>query len=92
MKSVIQKSKECIICGRTQGLELHHVFHGTANRKKADEDGMTVYLCHYHHTGSNYAVHLNANIDNFIKEHAQEIYERTHTREEFIKRYGKSYL
>lgn len=33
----------CFICGSEKQLELHHIF-GGANRKKADDDGLTVYL------------------------------------------------
>jgi hypothetical protein len=50
--SIIQKEKECWFCGRTDGLERHHVFGGVANRKISESYGMTVWLCHEHHTGS----------------------------------------
>lgn len=28
MKSIIQKEKECYLCGTTKGLENHHCVHG----------------------------------------------------------------
>jgi len=37
MKSILQEKKECYVTGRTYGLHKHHVFEGTANRKKSDK-------------------------------------------------------
>lgn len=50
--SIIQKEKMCYVCGTTQNLHLHHIMFGK-NRKKADEDKLTVYLCWQHHEGTN---------------------------------------
>lgn len=88
MKSIIQDSKECYLCGRSDSLECHHAIHGTANRKLADQDGLTVWLCVECHTN----LHQRGWQDNELKRMAQTVWERTYgTREEFIKRYGKSY-
>lgn len=92
MKSLIQTEKECFVCGRKDDIHTHHVYEGTANRKKSDKDGMIVYLCGRHHNLSTDGVHFNKTLDLAIKKLAQRKYEETHTREEFIKRYGKSYL
>lgn len=92
MKSILQKDKECWFCGRTDGLELHHIYPGTANRQVSDKNGFTVYLCRRHHTGSNQSVHLNRNMGLTLKCACQSKYEEKHTREEFIKLIGKSYL
>lgn len=92
-KSIMQEKKECYICKTTLDLDKHHCIHGTANRKLADKDGLWVYLCTYHHTMSNEAVHQNSAKDRKLKEIAQAVWEsKLGTREEFIKRYGKSYL
>lgn len=48
MKSIIQNEQKCYICGCVVGLEVHHTWHGP-NRKLADKDGLTVYLCGYCH-------------------------------------------
>lgn len=32
MKSILQKEKECYLCGDNRLLESHHIFFGTANR------------------------------------------------------------
>ena len=39
MKSIIQGDSEdrCYICGRTEWIERHHIFNGTANRKKSEK-------------------------------------------------------
>lgn len=99
MKSIIQTSKECFLCGMTapsgfwDGLEEHHVFFGS-NRKKSEKRGLKVWLCGEtcHRNGKN-AVHRNRETDLFIKRQAQEVYENTYgSRADFIKEFGKSYL
>lgn len=43
------ESKRCFLCGATGGadpLDRHHIFPGTANRKKSEKYGLVVYLCH----------------------------------------------
>lgn len=91
MKSILQKEKECFICGTPFGLDHHHCIYGTANRKLADQDGLWVYLCEEHHTGST-GVHKNRELGLKLIQMAQKKYEETHTRDEFRIRYGKSWL
>lgn len=95
MKSILQRTEECYFCATTKNLHLHHVIHGIANRKLSDEDGLTVYLCWNHHEGS-FGVHgINGKeIDTMLKEKAQEVWQRYYgkSKEDFIKRYGRSYL
>ena len=90
MKSILQKNKECWLCGSTGGsgfnaLHKHHVFYGTANRKLSEKDGLHVYLCGYtcHECGPK-AVHRCEETDIKLKKYAQSVYEQTHTREEFM--------
>lgn len=90
MQSIIQDDMKCYICGKPQNLERHHCIFGTANRKKAEEDGLWVWLC----SDCHYGVHHG---NNFAKEQlqreAQEDWEFQYgDRDAFIKRYGKSYL
>lgn len=92
MKSIIQHEKECYFCGRTDNLDIHHCIHGTANRKNADKYGLKIYVCKDHHTMGPDAIHRNAQIDNQVKQMAQKKFEETHTREQFIGIFGKSYL
>ena len=92
-KSIISNERKCLICGTQERLHKHHIYFGTANRQKAEEDGAWCYLCYWHHNGSNSAVHYNRQLDLNLKRHAQRQWELIYgTREEFIKRYGKSYL
>lgn len=93
MKSIIQKEKECFICKTCLDLQLHHVIFGSANRKLADEDGLTVYLCLSHHTGA-LGVHHIRELDLELKRIAERAWMDHYgkTKEEFIRRFGKSYL
>lgn len=92
--SILQTKKICYVCGTTEGLHLHHVFYGTANRRLSDADGLTVYLCYKHHNGSNNGVHLNKKLDLELKKKAEtkwlECYAKT--KDDFIQRYGKNYI
>ena len=90
--SIIQETDEyCYLCGK--GLygkyDVHHIFNGTANRKKSDEDKMVCYLHRTCHTW----LHNNPMTMTTFKKRAQKIWEATYgDRDQFIKRYGKSYL
>lgn len=98
MKSVIQENKECFLCRylydheNINQLHDHHIFFGTANRTQSEIHGMKVWLCIFHHTEGIGAVHKNRDYDMILKKIAQRKFEETHTREEFIKIFGKSYL
>lgn len=94
MKSIINNQKVCYVCGTKNNLHLHHVIFGK-NRKKSDEDGLTVYLCYYHHEGTNGVHGKNGHdLDEKLKIIAEtrwcEFYNKTP--EQFIKRYGRNYL
>ena len=93
MKSILQNKKESYISGSTYNLEEHHIFFGTANRKVSEKNGLKVWLTSEEHRGT-YGVHgkLRRDLDIRLKQDAQKKYEETHTREEFIKLIGKSYL
>lgn len=92
MKSIIQKNKECYVCGTTYGLHDHHIIYGTANRKQSEKYGLKVWLCQEHHTGSTGA-HFNKDLDLHLKKLAQEHFEALYgARNEFIRVFGRSYL
>jgi hypothetical protein len=91
MKSIIQAEKKCFLCEKTTGLEEHHIFFGTANRKLSEKHGLKVWLCPYHHRGRN-SPHNSFVVNLTLKEIAQRKFEETHTREEFREIFGKSYL
>lgn len=78
--------KHCYICseqGKKNVLkdDLHEIY-GGSNRKRSIENGFVVPLCRKHHQ--------DKTILNWLKRYAQLEYEETHSREEFIKIFGKS--
>lgn len=93
-KSIISDKKECYICKSTNNLHLHHIMFGK-NRKKADIDGLAVYLCYCHHESEN-GVHgrLGHELDIFLKKLAEEkwLEHYNKTIDDFISRYGRNYL
>ena len=95
MKSIIQEEKQCYICETTYNLECHHCIHGTANRKLAEKDGLKVWLCVAHHRGD-FGVHgkFGSMLDLKLKQTAELVWMTYYgkTEEQFIKRYGKSYI
>lgn len=92
MKSILQTEKVCFLCGKTVGLELHHIFGGVANRKISTREGFVVWLCgetcHRGTDGAQYNKELNL----YLKREAQKAFERTRTREEWLKLIGRNYL
>ena len=94
MKSILQTEKECYITGYTHNLHKHHIFFGNPNRKISEDNGFWVYLTGALHNQSNDGVHgkNGHELDLKLKQECQMKYEETHTREEFMKLIGKSYL
>lgn len=107
MKSIIQdkKDRQCYICKNFLGdysekrdLEEHHIFEGVANRKLSEKYGLKVYLCRHHHTGdingSRDAVHSKGDndFDLKLKQIAQVAFEQDHSREDFMRAFGRNYL
>ena len=81
----------CVVCGSPY-VQRHHIFYGTANRKKADAYGYIIPLCAEHHTGR-HGIHFDPDMANHWKVIAQEHFERHHgTREDFIREFGRSYI
>lgn len=90
MDSIIQQESElCYICGQW-ATDTHHCIHGTANRKLADKDGLTVRLCRTCHEN----LHIKGNFDRELQRIAQarwmEYYGKSE--DDFRRRYGKSFL
>ena len=89
--SIIQQDKRCYVCGTTQNLHLHHTIFGK-NRKKADEDKLTVYLCYEHHEGTNGVHGKNGHeLDMKLKRLSVKVWCEYYgkTEEEFRMRYGR---
>ena len=91
MNSIIQTEKECFITGSTINLESHHLF-GNSNRENSEKYGLKVWLRHDWHNEPPYGVHQNAETAQYLHEVGQRAFEETHSREEFVKIFGRNYL
>lgn len=91
-KSIMQDEKECYLTGATEGLHKHHILHGTANRKKAEQWGCWCWLRWDWHNMTRYSVHQDHNLDLKLKRECQMRFEALHGRETWMKVFGKNYL
>lgn len=94
MKSIVQDldNPKCFVCGKTVGLELHHMMHGVANRRLATRYGLVCWLCKTHHTGQ-YGVHSgNTNVDRELQRVAQTRFEEIHGHAKWMEVFKKNYL
>ena len=93
MKTIVQGNIEyCPICFRKiepNCGQWHHIFNGTANRKKSEEDGMKVYV----HPSCHEDIHRMQGLDLELKMKGQKIWCEYYEKGEndFIQRYGKNY-
>ena len=88
-ESIIINRKCCYYCGDTN-VEKHHCWHGTANRKLAEVDGLWVWLCRDHHQ----RLHDRGEHDRELMRTAEYAW-MVHTglgEEAFRLRYGKSVI
>ena len=92
-KSILQSEKKCFITGSTENLDRHHIYFA-ANRRISEENGFWVWLRHDYHIedSPNKTPHNCRMTDLYLKEMCQREYEKPHSREEFIKLIGRSYL
>jgi len=79
---------QCERCGRITAMHFHHMLMGSKHRLLADEDGLIIRLCPACHE----AAHKDKELQKTIKQMAQKKYEKKHSREEWMKRYGRNYL
>lgn len=88
MKSIItQETDECYIC-RAQGpLETHHCHHGS-RRQKAEEYGLTVWICWKCHK----LLHDKGEHDLELERVAQRVFEKRYGHELWMREFGKDYL
>lgn len=92
----------CAICGR-ECASKHHLIFGWSNREFADADGLWIPICDYCHNtgGGKHQLHENPIAEALSKMLGQMAYEKKavarglsegKAREEFMKRYGRSWL
>lgn len=97
-KSILhEQDGTCYLCAlngnfrRYPYTEEHHIF-GGSNRKHSEETGLKVYLCPDHHTMAPYAVHRCQDTMDLLHRIGQTEYEKTHTRQQFMRIFEKNYL
>lgn len=83
--------RECYICKTTSNLERHHILGGPL-RKISEREGFTVYLCHWHHNEPPMGIHHNRKAMDALRAECQREYEKSHTREEWMRLIGRNYL
>ena len=92
MKSRLQEDENtCYLCNNfiAGGREKHHILNGNAYRDKCEKDRLYIYV----HGCCHRFIHEHPITAKTLKARAQRKYEEEiGTRDEFIKRYGKSYL
>ena len=86
----MENSRHYFFCGSKRNLERHHAFFG-ARRRLSERYGMVVDLCMEHHRGRK-GPHMDRESDLIIKLYCQQKFEESHTRKEFIRIFGRSYL
>ena len=79
---------------RFYGSHRHEVFYGTANRKLSIKDGLVIFLTPELHNMSKKGIHFNNDFDLYAKIKAQKAWQKYYnkTTDDFIKRYGRSFL
>ena len=87
---MIQSERACWVCGSTKWLESHHIF-GASNRKSSEIYGLVVWLCPEHHRGNN-GVHSGGELMEMLHKVGQKEFEKMHSREDFMKVFGRNYL
>lgn len=78
--------EHCYIC-QSPFVEIHEIYNA-GNRKISMKNGFCVPLCHKHHE----YVTLNADGSNYLKQKCQMVFEKTHSREEFMKLIGRNFI
>ena len=92
--SIFGQITHCVVCNKPK-QELHEVYFGNPNRQISIKYGVVIPLCYEHHRG-NYGVHgtYGSELDKKLKAEYQ-IKTMKHygwTVNDFIKKFGKSYL
>ncbi len=91
-KSIMQVEKECYITHSTLNLHKHHIFFGTANRKKSEKWGCWIWLREDYHNMSNHGVHFDKELDLQLKQECQRMFENLWGHETFMMVFNKNYL
>lgn len=87
--SIMQDEKECYLTGVQAGLDKHHIYHGTANRKISEQWGCWCWLKH--------SIHMDLHdrdkeLDRFLQKECQKAFEAKYSHKKFMELFGKNYL
>ena len=89
--------RECFLCGRNGAqdpLDRHHCFNG-AYRKKSEQYGLVVDLCHFRcHIFGEESAHQCRETNLYIKQYAQRkvMAEQGWDTAKFIREFGQNYI
>ena len=91
-KSIVQRGDQrCFFCGKTVGLERHHILGGVANRPLSERWGLWVYCCHDCHTGKDGVQYDRKKADS-LKRLGQIAFEARHSHDEWMNIFKKNYI
>lgn len=80
--------QECEICGQYGYLETHHLIFGNGLRDLSDRYKLTARVCRNCHT----RIHNDKELMEWSKKKGQKIFEKSNTRVDFIRIFGRDYL
>lgn len=85
-KSDLMK-RECERCGRWDNLHRHHLIYGSGYRKLSEKYNLIMYVCVNCHE----EIH-RGKLGLWSKQEGQRRFETKHSREEYMKIFGKNFL
>lgn len=90
MNSIVQdlSVERCFRCGKRGILDLHHIMHGSANRRWSTRFGLVCWMCRDCHK----LVHIDAFENKRLQRIAQQAFEKKYSRAEWMKIFRKNYL
>lgn len=90
MKSIVQDldQEKCFRCGNRGRLDLHHIMHGSANRRWSSRFGLLCWMCRDCHT----LVHCDALENKRLQRIAQQAFEQNYSHAEWMQIFKKNYL
>lgn len=92
-ESIVSEAKDCYLCEKPGFVECHHIF-GGPNRELSEMYGLTVRLCRYCHRINPESAHgsNNKKTQEYLHLRGQQAFEALHSREEFMRIFGKNYI
>ena len=96
MKSIVHNENECFICKinydvvTTNNLTEYIIFNDYP--KQSEKYGLKIKLCYRHNDFNKYQKKFKNALELSLKQLAQNKFEETRNRKEFIKQFNKSYL